>query len=114
LLHIGTNDRAGGRVDGTERILNEIKRYENDSHIHIKIFVALIINRWYWDKTIEKYNKNLKELLLRRKDLDIVIVDMSHLLSGEKKDYLENTHPNKQGYKKIADAWFVALMDNLF
>ena len=110
LLHIGTNDRAGGRVDGTEKILNEIKRYEKDSHRHIKVFVALIINRLFWDRTIEKYNNNLKAMLERRNDPEIYIVDMSHLLNHD--DYLEDYHPNKKGYKKMADKWFIALMDS--
>ena len=112
LLHIGTNDRADGRVDGMERILNEIDRYKADSNRKIKVFVALIINRWFWDKTIEKYNANLLELLQNRNDPDIVIVDMRELLAGSQGDYLENTHPSKQGYKKIADKWFVSLMDS--
>ena len=113
LLHIGTNDRAGGRVDGTEKILNEIKRFEKDHNRKIHVFVALIINRWLWDKTIEKYNKNLKAMLEARNDPEITIVDMSELISGGHHDYLENTHPNKQGYKKIADKWFIALSDYL-
>jgi hypothetical protein len=112
LLHIGTNDRAGGRVDGVERILNEIDRFKKDHNKKIKVFVALIINRWLWDRTIEKYNANLLALLQNRNDPDIVIVDMREIISGGHGDYLENTHPNKQGYKKIADVWFTALMDS--
>jgi len=112
LLHIGTNDRAGGRVDGTEKIIDEIERWANDHHTKVKIFVALIINRWLWDKTIEKYNENLLAMLQKRDDPNIVIVDMREIISGGHHDYLENTHPNKQGYKKIADAWFKALMDS--
>ncbi len=116
LLHIGTNDKYGGggeRVDGTERIINEIERFANDHHMKIHIFVALIINRWLWDRTIEKYNANLRAMLEARNDPNITIVDMSELISGGHHDYLENTHPNKQGYKKIADKWFIALTDYL-
>jgi len=112
LLHIGTNDRAGGRVDGTEKILNEIDRFKKDHNKKIKVFVALIINRWLWDRTIEKYNANLLAMLQKRNDPDIVIVDMSNLISGGQHDYLENTHPNKSGYKRIADKWFTSLMDS--
>ncbi len=113
LLHIGTNDRAGGRVDGTEKIINEIERYAKDHKKKIHIFVALIINRWLFDKTIEKYNKNLEAMLKKRNDPNITIVDMRNMISGGQHDYLENTHPNKQGYKKIADKWFVELTDYL-
>ena len=112
LLHIGTNDRAGGRVDGMEKILNEIDRFKKDHNKKIKVFVALIINRWLWDRTIEKYNANLLALLQNRNDPDIVIVDMREILAGSRGDYLENTHPSKAGYKRIADKWFVALMDS--
>ena len=112
LLHIGTNDRAGGRVDGTQKILDEIKRFGKDHNKKIKVFVALIINRWLWDRTIERYNANLLEMLQNRNDPDIYIVDMRRLLSGSEGDYLENTHPSKKGYKKMADKWFVSLMDS--
>ncbi len=112
LLHIGTNDNAGGRVDGMQKILDEIDRFKKDHNKKIKVFVALIINRWLWDRTIEKYNANLLALLQNRNDPDIVIVDMREIISGGHGDYLENTHPNKQGYKKIADVWFTALMDS--
>ena len=113
LLHIGTNDRAGGRVDGTKKIIDEIERYAKEHKRKIHIFVALIINRWLWDKTIEKYNKNLKAMLEARNDPNITIVDMRDLLAGSQGDYLENTHPSKKGYKKMADKWFVELMDYL-
>jgi hypothetical protein len=112
LLHIGTNDRKGGRVDGTQKILDEINRFKKEKKKKIKVFVALIINRWFWDKTIEKYNANLLSMLKNRNDKDVVIVDMRHLISGGQHDYLENTHPNASGYKRIADRWFTSLMDS--
>ena len=116
LLHIGTNDKydgGGTRVDGTKKIIDEIERYAKEHKRKIHIFVALIINRWLWDKTIEKYNKNLKAMLEARNDPNITIVDMRNLLAGSQGDYLENTHPSKKGYKKMADKWFVEIMDYL-
>jgi len=113
LLHAGTND--GSRkpsIDGIKKIVSEIKRYEKDHNKNIKIFVALIINRWFWDKSIEEFDNNLREYLSNLNDKDIITVDMSHLLGGD--DYLEYTHPNKQGYKKMADKWFEALSDYIY
>ena len=111
LLHIGTNDKAGGRIDGVKKILDEIKRFERNHKTHIHVFVALIINRKFWDRTIEKYNVNLRNMIINMNDPEITLVDMTHILNSN--DYLENTHPNKHGYKKIADKWFIALTDYL-
>jgi len=110
LLHIGTNDHSTS-IEGTKKIISEIKRFATDHNMKIKIFVALIINRWLYDYTIEDYNKNLSAYLDSLNDPNVIKVDMQNLLSGSAGDYLENTHPNKQGYKKMADRWFSAIID---
>jgi len=110
LLHIGTNDHSKS-IKGVKKIIREIRRYEKDHNANIKIFVALIINRWFHDYKIEGFNKKLEAYLDSKGGQGITKVDMRHLLSGRAGDYLENTHPSKSGYEKMADRWFSEIID---
>lgn len=110
LLHIGTNDHSTS-ISGTKKVISEIKRFAADHKMKIKIFVALIINRWLYDRKIEAYNNNLSAYLDSLGDPNVIKVNMQDMLSGRAGDYLENTHPSKSGYKKMADRWFSAIID---
>jgi hypothetical protein len=110
LLHIGTNDHSNS-IEGVKRIISEIKRFESDHNMNIKVFVALIINRRFHDSTIDSFNTNLQAYLGSLGDSSIIGVDMRNMLTGS--DYLENTHPNESGYKKMADRWFATIVDYL-
>jgi len=114
LLHIGTNDRTTTNPEGVNQILNEIDQYEIDSNHHIKVFVALIIDRQSHDDRIETFNERLERLLEDRiaQGDDIVIVDMYHNAGLTTSDYADNTHPNDTGYYKMALQWYEALMNN--
>jgi len=114
LLHIGTNDRATTNPEGVNQILNEIDQYELASGHHIKVFVALIIDRQSPDGRIRIFNDRLKLLLDGRiaQGDDIVIVDMYHHAGLTSDDYADNTHPNYSGYKKMALQWYNALLNN--
>lgn len=114
LLHIGTNDRTTTNPQGVEDILNEIDQYEAQSGKHVKVFVALIIDRKEHDGRIPIFNDRLKSLLEDRiaQGDDIVIVDMYHNAGLTSADYADNTHPNDHGYYKIANVWFNAIMQN--
>ena len=113
LLHIGTNDNQKGDISGLNEILNEIDHFEKDHDKQITVYVAIIINRRYHDYVIDIYNHNLIKLVEKRIENGdkLKLVNMSHILNGD--DYRENTHPNEQGYKKMADAWFDVLVDDL-
>jgi len=93
------------------QIVIRTKHRKKDHDLKIKVFVALIINRWLFDHTIEAYNRNLEAYLDSLGDPDVIKVDMRDMLSGRAGDYLENTHPSKSGYKKMADRWFSAIID---
>ncbi len=112
LLHIGTNDHSS-KIDGTKRAIANIEEFAKAHKMKIRIFVALIINREYVDYTIKAYNKNLEKYLDSLNDPYVIKVDMRGLLSMKSGDYIENTHPNKQGYEKMADKWFSAIIDYL-
>ncbi|NPA30159.1 MAG: hypothetical protein GXO33_08250 [Epsilonproteobacteria bacterium] len=116
LLHIGTNDRTTTSPYGVELTLNEIDQYEVDYHTHVKVYVALIIDRRTPDGRIAIFNSRLKSMLEERIALgdDIVIVDMYHGAGLTESDYADNTHPNDHGYYKMARVWYNALMANGF
>ena len=137
LLHIGTNgnDEADGTIpDDVEDILNEIDRYEDSTGTHIKVFLALIINRSPNETFVTDFNNNIKAMALDRMNNalnpaypdDIVIVDMEHIpgfdytidewgtigngIAGDMNDLY---HPNDKGYSKMADTWFDAIKSSI-
>ena len=111
LLHIGTNDGLDS-ADGVRQVLDEIDRYEEDHSEEVHVFVALIIDRRQPNSTTARFNHNLKILIDERiADGDnLTLVDMYHGAGLNSGDYLEYTHPNQSGYRKMAKVWFDALM----
>ena len=111
LLHIGTNDHRTSTA-GVEAILNEIDRYERDSGKSVTVIVAMIIDRDSPDSIIEIFNENLKETIGRRiRYGDILtLVDMYNGAGLTSSDYADNTHPNDNGYRKMAEVWTKAIL----
>lgn len=112
LLHIGTNDYSTS-VAGVNSILDEIDLFERESGRHVKVYVAMIIDRQVHDPVITIFNTRLMELVGRRykNGDDLTLVDMYHLSHLDRStDYFENTHPNSNGYRKMAKVWLDALM----
>jgi len=117
LLHIGSNDMwISGNADnpsmnGVDAILNDIDDYERDTHRHVKVILARIIDRTYHPAFTNIFNQKLQELANRRRAQgdDIVVVDMQHWAGLNGGDYQDPTHPNSNGYKKMAKVWFDAL-----
>ncbi len=110
LLHIGTNDYSTS-ISGVNSILNQIDIYEQESGKTVKVFVATIIDKRDGFIIINGFNANLKRLVdSRKKDGDkLTLVDMYNNAGLTSADYADNTHPNDNGYKKMADVWFKAL-----
>lgn len=119
LLHIGSNDiwipnnKDNPRIDGVNNILNEIDRYERNSHHHIKVILATIIDRTYHPPFTNLFNNKLRALAnqrIRNGD-DIILVDMQHgaHLIYNSTDFQDPTHPNDNGYRKMARVWYDAL-----
>jgi len=110
LLHIGTNDRIKS-VDGVEDLLNEIDHYEDSSGHQIHIIIAKIINRRDYDPIIAVFNRNLEDLIAKRRQAgDILsLIDMDSNAALLESDYSNNTHPNNTGYEKMASVWFNAI-----
>ena len=111
LLHIGTNDHRTSTA-GVEQILNEIDRFERDSGKRVTVIVAMIIDREEPDPLIELFNENLKVLVgtrVRYGDI-LTLVDMYDGAGLTSSDYADNTHPNDNGYRKMAEVWANAIL----
>lgn len=110
LLHVGTND-IGAKMEGVNEILDWVDTYELDNNTEIRVFVALIIDRREHDNSIKLFNENLKKLIDRRwkKGDMLTLVDMYHDAGLTKNDYIDRTHPNPNGYAKMAKVWFNAI-----
>ena len=111
LLHIGTNDH-GTFAGGVDKILNEINLYEQSSGQSVHVYVALIINRKDDDKIIRLFNDNVKSVVANHiiSGDNITLVDMFNNARLVSSDYADETHPNDNGYKKMANVWFQELI----
>ena len=110
LLHVGTNDH-GAKMEGVNKILDDIDIFEESNSKDVRVFVALIVDRRESDGQIKFFNGNLKKLIQRRweKGDMLTLVDMYHKAGLNKNDYADRTHPNAKGYTKMAKVWFDAL-----
>jgi hypothetical protein len=119
LLHIGTNDITAGNEDANEvnDILDVIDDYEAQSNKRVTVILALIINRRTYNPATTEYNNEVEAMAISRiaGGDDIIIVDMEGALNYST-DMYDDTHPNDNGYAKIADVWYNAMVqyfDNL-
>ena len=111
LLHIGTNDH-GTFAGDVDRILNEINYYEQASGKKVHVIVAQIIDRRNHDSIIPLFNNNVKKVVAAHIVAGdfVTMVDMYHDAHFTNADYADNTHPNNNGYSKMATVWFNALI----
>jgi len=121
LLHIGTNDVTQGNQDANEvnSILNVIDSYEAGHHKEVTVILALIINRRI-DSPLTKrsqttqFNRDVNDMALNRiaNGDDIIIADMESALNYNiGVDMADEVHPNDNGYAKMANVWYGALVD---
>jgi lysophospholipase L1-like esterase len=116
LLHIGTNDLgsqdAPGVRDEVDEILDEIDQYEIDNSVNITVILALIIQRLDGanDRTLE-FNDLVEDMAMERISHgdEIIVVDMENALNYLE-DMADPVHPNRNGYAKMADVWYEAIL----
>jgi len=115
LLHVGANDWDSS-VDGIRDILDEINRYEENYNHHIKVILAQILNRKVYQSWVTQMNRNIYYLARNYKANgdDIILVDMENGAGiNYEKDFEDTTHPNRSGYKKMANVWFHTIIKYL-
>jgi len=124
LLHIGTNDISSGQdvagiISEIKGILDNIDLWESVSGESVTVFLARIIlrsdNVSLNTKTIE-FDDALEAMASNRTASgdNITIVDMEHALNYPD-DLVQDgmypgIHPTAEGYEKMADVWFNALI----
>jgi lysophospholipase L1-like esterase len=119
LLHIGTNDITWEDESANEvnDILGVIEDYEVANNKDVTVILALIINRKIGStKRLQttQFNRDVNNMALNRiaNGDDIIIVDMESALDyNNGADMADETHPNDNGYGKMATVWYNALVD---
>ncbi len=122
LLHIGTNYLDTDPND-VEDILDEIDRYESDYGTEVIVLVARIIKRGGYEGIVTIFNDNVQAMIMSRigdpnnpaypdKIIPPNDVDMENALVYPD-DFYNSAHPNDDGYAKMADVWYDALVDSL-
>ncbi len=114
LLHIGTNDITAGDqnvASEVNAILDVIDNYEDANDKHVTVILALIINRKDYNEATTVFNNDVNNMAQNRiaSGDDIVVVDMEHALTYPG-DMYDTWHPNDNGYAKMADVWYDALV----
>jgi lysophospholipase L1-like esterase len=112
LLHIGTNDITQGNQDANEvnSILNVVDEYETENSKTVTVILALIINRYPYSPATTQYNTDVNNMAMNRiaSGDSIVIVNMEDALEYPA-DLADSSHPNDNGYAKMANVWYSAL-----
>jgi lysophospholipase L1-like esterase len=110
LLHIGTNDRKTS-VNGVASLLDEVDKYENETGKFVRVLVSKIINRSTENNYAPDFNNNLENLVHDRQNKGdlLSLVHMNTEANLTSSDYADPTHPNQNGYSKMAVVWFDAL-----
>ncbi len=122
LLHIGTN-YLDTSPDDVEDILDEIDRYESDYGTQVIVLVARIIKRGGFEEIVTIFNDNVQAMVMDRisdpsnpaypdKIIPPNNIDMENALDYPD-DFYDSAHPNDDGYTKMADVWYNALVDSL-
>ena len=110
LLHAGTNDHTEV-PRGVESILQEIDYYESISGKNVRVIVALLMDRKESDPRINIYNEKLAKLVDKRirKGDNLQLVNMNRDAKVSSSHYVDPTHPDSFGYRRMAQVWFKAL-----
>lgn len=118
LLHIGTNG-LDPNPQNVENLLMEIDEYERN-HNKVMVILARIINRrcsmdqppCNESSRTKEFNDNVEAMVRGRIDNGdrIIMVDMQDGAGIDyQMDMLDNLHPNKTGFQKMAVVWKNAL-----
>jgi len=118
LLHIGTNDvlAADTAEADVDRILDAIDDFEMANDTTVMVFLARIIstrgdpcgtNPW-----VIAYNEIIDDLAASRQAAgdSLILVDMECDAGLDyENDFMDQVHPNQNGYDRMGDVWFEAI-----
>ncbi|QFZ24623.1 SGNH hydrolase [Saccharothrix syringae] len=109
LLHIGTNDIYGDDPAGAPRRLSALVDRITTEAPDADLFVATIIPIGFADEAVRAYNAAIPGIVRREAAAGrkVHLVDMHPVVPET--DLPDEIHPNADGYRKMAAAWYDAL-----
>ncbi len=113
LLHAGTNDLSNGAESGTavanlDVFIAQIYRQLPDVHL---IAAQIVLTPALQEgQQAADYNAAIPAIAdkYRSQGKKISVVDMAPVLTRPE-DFNDPSHPSRQGYQKMADAWYMAI-----
>jgi len=113
LFHMGINNLAkGGDIDQYISDFDDNIKVIYNFNENATIVIAKIIKTGndYYNPRVEQFNGELEDLgnSWKVQGKNVIIVDMENLLTYPE-DYFDQIHPNEEGYKKLANAWYTAI-----
>lgn len=114
LLHAGTNDMVLKHHDATDR-LGRLINWLRIKAPQAFIVVAEIIpfKDAEFEQRVQAYNTGLRNMFkenpLRYKDTKVQLLNMHDAVNVATLD--DGIHPNDEGYKQMADAWYTKLVE---
>lgn len=120
LLHIGTNQLAPSSAE-VRQLLDDIERWATDNGNRVTVLLARIIDQFPEDPNgwVTAFNDSVAAMVAGRNDqmIDISVVDIqSAFRTVDGVDgtlYADQLHPNADGYLRMAELWYGALINRL-
>ncbi|KAH7098051.1 lipolytic enzyme [Auriculariales sp. MPI-PUGE-AT-0066] len=106
-LHAGTNDIYGGNFGTAINRLTTLVDNLTLGYPSTVLLLSTIIPYPASQSSVDQFNTNITNLVTNRAAAGrkIVLASMSSVLSS---DLADGVHPNDNGYKKMANAWYAA------
>lgn len=111
LIHLGTNDIFQGQTtESTAREIENIIVTLRSSNRSINILIAQLIPGKGFEKTIRELNNKIENLAKLKHTHHSPVIAVDQFSGFEvSNDTWDGYHPNKNGDKKMAKRWYLAL-----
>jgi lysophospholipase L1-like esterase len=117
LYFMGINDLAkGGEIDKYIEELNDTIKviYNFNENTTMVLAKITITGKDHYNTRVIEYNDEMDKVsqFWNSNGKTLILVDMENLLTYPD-DFYDEIHPNEEGYKKIAEAWYTPLASTM-